>query len=44
VSAFERAWVKDKEARGRRRTRFVIAFRVFAFSMLAGTIAAILSY
>ena len=44
VSAFERAWIKDKEAKGRRRTQLVIVFRVFAFSMLAGTIVAILSY
>jgi len=39
VSAFERAWVNAKEAEGRRRKQFAVAFNFF-FSLLAGTIAA----
>ena len=44
VSAFERAWLMAKEAKGRRRKQYGVALRVLFFSLLAGTIAAILVY
>jgi hypothetical protein len=44
VSAFERAWVAAKEAQGRRRKNYVVAFKFFFFSLLAGTIAALVAF
>ena len=44
VSAFERAWVNAKEAEGRRRKQFAAAFKFLFFSLLAGTIAALVTF
>ncbi len=44
VSAFERAWVTAKEAKGRRRKQYIVALKVIVFSLLAGTITAILAF
>lgn len=44
VSAYERAWVKSKEAQVRRRKQVRAAFRFVFFSLLAGTIAAFVAF
>ncbi len=44
VSAFERAWLTAKEAKGRRRKQYGAALRVLFFSLVAGIIAAILAF
>ncbi len=44
VSAFERAWATAKEAKGRRRQQYITALKVIVFSLLAGTLAAMLAF
>lgn len=41
ISAFERAWVKAKEAKGRRKEQYVVALKVLSLSLVTGIIAAI---
>lgn len=41
VAAYERAWIKSKEARGRRRKQYVVALRLVSFSMFAGFVIAL---
>ena len=44
VSAFERAWVIAKEAKGRRRKKYFAAAKFLFLSLLAGTVAALLAF
>ncbi len=44
VSAFERAWATEKEAKGRRRKQNIRTLLVIVFSLLAGIFAAILAF
>ena len=44
VSAFERAWLNAKEAKGRRRQQYAAAMKFIFFSLFAGFVAAIVAF